>query len=62
MLLVVAHAFWVRGRDSGWRRRANGARSRFGVASRAIAGAAGVAFVAFGAWIYYNTHVLNPFR
>ncbi len=62
LLLVVAHAFWVRGRDSGWRRRANAARSRFGVASQAIAGVAGIAFVGFGGWIYYNTHVLNPFR
>jgi ABC-2 type transport system permease protein len=62
LLLVLAHSLWVRGYDDGWRRRLDIARSRLGFASRALATIAGVAFVAIGSWIFYNTHVLNPFR
>ena len=61
LLLVLAYAFWVRGRDSGWRNRTAIARSRMGTTPRIVVGVAGLAFVAFGGWIYYNTHVLNPF-
>jgi len=61
LLLVVAHAFWVRGRDGGVRRRLAAARARLTPASAAIAGVAAVGFATIGAWIYYNTHMLNPF-
>jgi len=62
LLLVLAYVLWVRGRDAGWRGRLRTAAARFTPAVGSIAGAAAVAFVATGAWIYYNTHVLNPFH
>ena len=45
LLLVLAYAFWVRGRDGGWRARTAIARSRMGTTPRVVAGFAGVAFV-----------------
>jgi ABC-2 type transport system permease protein len=62
LLLVLAHSLWVRGHDDGWRARLGIARSRLTFASGVAAAIAGLAFVAIGGWIFYNTHVLNPFR
>ncbi len=61
MLLVLAYALWVRGREGGLRGRLRTARSRMTPAAWSIAGTAAAAFVASGAWIYYNTHVLNTY-
>ncbi len=49
LLLVLAYAWWVRGRDGGWRGRARAAASRMTRAPWAIAGTAGAVFVATGA-------------
>jgi ABC-type transport system involved in multi-copper enzyme maturation permease subunit len=62
VLLVVARLAWVRGTDVEWRARLQRARSRLGIPLVATAVAAGVVFLATGAWIFYNTHVLNPYR
>ena len=62
LLLVAAQLFWVRGSDSGLKVRARIARARWSGASLATAAVAGVVFVATGAWIFYNTNVLNPYR
>jgi ABC-2 type transport system permease protein len=61
MMLVLAYALWVRGRDGGWRGRWRMAATRLTPAAWSIAGAAAAVFVGSGAWIYYNTHVLNEF-
>ena len=61
LLLVLSYAVWVRGRDASWRARLRAAASRLTRPPRAVAGAAAMVFVATGVWIYYNTHVLNPF-
>ncbi|MCC7326585.1 MAG: hypothetical protein IT521_07255 [Burkholderiales bacterium] len=61
LLLVLAHALWVRGRDSGWRSRLRTMAGRMTPVAWSLAGAAGVVFVATGSFIYYNTHVLNPY-
>ncbi|MGH8852580.1 MAG: ABC transporter permease [Casimicrobiaceae bacterium] len=61
LLLVLAYAAWVRGREASWRARLRAARMRLTPLARSIAGTAVAVFVATGAWIYYNTHVLNPF-
>ena len=62
ILLVGSYALWVRGREDGWRGRLRTAAARMRAAPvRAIAGLAGLAFAATGAWIFYNTHVLNPY-
>jgi hypothetical protein len=61
LLLVVSYVLWVRGRENAWRSRWRSARLRLHGWPRAIAGVAAVAFVAIGGWIFYNTHVLNPY-
>ena len=62
LLLVLTYALWVRGRDGGWRARWRQAAARMTPAAWSIAGAAGALFVGVGAWIYYNTHVLNDYQ
>ena len=60
LLLVLAYALWVRGRDGGWRGRAGAAAARMtpgGVVDRRRRAAWRSS--ALGAWIFYNTHVLN---
>ena len=61
LLAIVAYLFWQRGTASGWRSRAAIARRR--VTPRVAAGAAfaAVAMAAIGAYIFYNTNVLNPY-
>jgi len=49
----------VRGRDAGWRGRLRTAAARFTPAVGSIAGAAAVAFVATGAWIYSGERILK---
>ena len=59
--LILAQAFWVRGLARPWRGRARLALARLkGGAGVALAlGVAG--FIASGAWIFYNTNVLNKY-
>jgi len=61
LLLVGTYALWVRGRESGWGRRLRAGVARMQGPAWAIAGIAGLACVATGGWIFYNTHVLNPY-
>ena len=61
LLLVLAHAMWVRGRDRGARARLRRAAARWTPAARAITAAAATVFVGAGAYIFYNTHVVNPY-
>jgi ABC-2 type transport system permease protein len=63
ILLVVATVlFWVRGYEAGWRGRLRLARARFGSPLTTVAACAVVAFAGSGAWIFYNTNVLNHFE
>ena len=61
MLAVVIHLLWVRGVAGGLRDRLRIARQRFTPAVRATAGAFALGFVAAGAYIFYNTNVLNEY-
>ncbi len=61
LLMVVAYALWVRGRDSGWKGRLRIAADRMSPAAWSAAAVAGLTFVATGGYIYYNTHVLNAY-
>ena len=62
LLLVLALLYWVRGVDEGAKTRSAVARSRLTRPVAATAIVAGIAFVALGAWLLYNTMVLNPYR
>jgi hypothetical protein len=62
LLVLAARLFWVRGLATGWRWRWRLARRRFGGPERAVAAGAGVAFLALGGFIFYNTNVLHRFR
>jgi ABC-2 type transport system permease protein len=61
LLLVLSYALWVRGRESGWRRRVRAAAARMERPAWAITGVAALAFAGAGGWIFYNTHVVNPY-
>ena len=61
-LAFVAHLFWVRGTESeaGWRLRLAGARASRPV--RVGLGLSVMAAVAAGAFIFYNTNILHPYK
>jgi hypothetical protein len=61
MLAIAANIFWVRGTDTGWRQRLQLARQRFSRPSGIAFAASLLLFIAIGGWIYYNTHILNPY-
>ena len=62
VLLVLAALLWPRGTDRTWRERLREARARLRAPAAVALGLGLAAFVACGAWIYYNTNVLNTFR
>ena len=61
-LLIITALYWVRGTDNRWSDRTREARRRITPVTRFALIAAVVAFVASGAWIFYNTNVLNHYR
>lgn len=64
LLMVIAAALWVRGREPGIGRRLRMARARFsgGSALRRAAGTAIALILLLGGFIFYNTNVLNTYR
>ena len=60
LLAVVSIVFWPRGKQSTWRERWRNAGPRFHGALRPIAAVCLLGFAGTGAWIGYNTMVLNP--
>jgi hypothetical protein len=61
MLLILAAAFWVRGVAPSWRVRWRQAMRSLRGPQGALLGALAAAFAAIGAWIFYNTNVLNEY-
>ena len=61
LLAIAGYLMWIRGTTTDWRGRLATARRRFTRPVGALAGAALVAMVSLGAWIYWNTNVLNPY-
>ncbi len=59
ILAVASIALWQRGRERQWKFRFREAAGRFSGALRIAAIAILTLFLASGAWIYYNTKVLN---
>lgn len=61
LLLGAVHLFWVRGRDTTLRSRLTLARDRFSGPVKVVVGLALLGWVSVGAWIFYNTNVLNEY-
>jgi len=61
LLGVVALLFWSRGPEPGIRRRLAAARARFTGGAARLAALAIVLILALGAFIFYNTNVLNTY-
>lgn len=59
LIALVSILLWQRGKDSSFRARITNARLRFAGAIRVLTLAAVAGFVLVGAWVYYNTEVLN---
>jgi ABC-2 type transport system permease protein len=62
LLILGAHLFWVRGTESAIRTRTRIAAQRFGKGAKLACAGLVVAFIATGAFIYYNTNILNLYR
>ncbi len=62
VLAVVAYLFMVRGTMSSFRERLGLARRRLTRLAAVSLAVFAACFVALGAWIYYNTNVLNIYR
>lgn len=60
-LAGLASLFWVRGTDTSLKARWRLARERFTGPVRVVLAVAAVGFVATGAFIFYNTNVLNEY-
>ncbi len=62
MLAAASIALWQRGRETGWRARLPESVLRFTGPLRALGVASFALFLGSGAWIFYNTKVLNTVR
>jgi ABC-type transport system involved in multi-copper enzyme maturation permease subunit len=62
VLLVLAALFWVRGTDPLWPQRMREARARLRAPVRLALMLGLLGFLGSGAWIFYNTNVLNHYR
>ena len=62
LLLVAAYLMWTRGIASSWRERLHQARARITLPTSAVAVASAACFVALGAYIFWNTNVLNHYE
>lgn len=61
LLLVGAVLFWVRGQESGPRRRLHEARARLAGPVARTAGLALALILVLGGFVFYNTNVLNEY-
>ena len=61
LIAIVGAVLWVRGAETGVRRRLNLARERFSGPVARAAGVAVVLIVALGGFIFYNTNILNDY-
>ena len=62
LLLVGAHLLWRRGTETRLKPRLTRAPARLRGTPGVLAGIALLVFVGTGAWIFYNTNILNEYR
>jgi ABC-2 type transport system permease protein len=62
LLLVAAHLFWVRGRETGMKWRLRLARRRLTRPLLGVTAGLAALVLATGGWIWYNTNVLNHYE
>jgi ABC-2 type transport system permease protein len=62
LLAIIANLLWIRGTESNWRVRLKLARERFSGASLAGALVCTLLMLGVGGFIFYNTHIVNPYR
>ncbi len=62
ILIASAYLFWTRGMASGWRSRLRVVRARWSVRVASIFAISGLIFAALGAYIFYNTNILNQYQ
>jgi ABC-2 type transport system permease protein len=61
LLAIAGYLFWVRGTTSDWRGRVAIARRRFTRPVGLLTAAGALTMASFGAFIFYNTNVLNRY-
>jgi len=61
LLIAASIAYWQRGRETAWQMRQQEARQRLRGSGAVITFACLVGFVGTGAWIFYNTKILNTY-
>ncbi|MDX2151951.1 MAG: M1 family aminopeptidase [Bryobacteraceae bacterium] len=59
LLAIGSILFWSRGKENSWRNRLRVASGRLGPVLKPAALTTAAVFLATGAWIFYNTKVLN---
>jgi ABC-2 type transport system permease protein len=60
-LSIVSYLFFVRGRETGWRQRRQLAARRFTLLPRAATGVTLVLASGLAGFLYYRSHVANPY-
>lgn len=61
-LVLLANLMWVRGSDPRFKLRLREARHRISPVYLGLFAFAGAGFIASGAYVYYNTNVLNTYK
>jgi ABC-2 type transport system permease protein len=62
VLALLTNLLWVRGTESAWGSRFRLATARLSRTSVAALATCVILWLAVGGYIFYNTHVLNPYR
>jgi len=62
LLAIVSNLLWVRGTEATWAVRRRLFAARLSLRSLVAMGVCLLLFIAVGGYIFYNTHILNPYR
>jgi hypothetical protein len=62
ILIIASHLMWARGTETTMASRLRAARARVNATALTLAAIFGLAFLATGCYIFYNTNVLNKYE